>query len=650
MKYFAPFKNINFVLLTVTNFLIIVYTLCSLFYIVILGDVYVGAAPEKSEGILALTIMSITSIAGTVILFFIALSKIRTWIVFLVHTVLVIAAFVLLVFVFTAPMDGAILGGLYLSAIYYFLFGSATWFLIRLRSAGIALAFYAFTGLGTVLLANEATKQSSDDITSLIRLDILLILLGFFVLFSILLYFDSLLKFARDLRKPAVPIKKGIASVALIVLLIIIPAIVSIYLGAAHIEFQEEVKKQQELDEEIQEKKEALQEKLKQKEYPGEDEKQQNPYENPLSISSEDYQLFTIELNKKFQSFYLPAKAVSYPVWDENQAKFTVRKAEDIFPSNKTLNTLLPEQKEFDRQYNNFTDYEANYTFNQVYQSKVIPHITLPMESEQYLFLRQRDDSLLAAGNMDSLNDATITSKKVNNFFYYEDAIGESYEPNQPYLSYPSEDLRIDDLLEEIFPTGYDDLAPDDIVTEVNTFLSENYRYFPNKEVETSMENPAYGEFLFTTKEGNTLQFSEAMVIILRSLGIPSRMVTGYIGSPADALGKRFVMSESNRQFWVEVYYPFAGWTDAFPRAPYEERQALRDLQEQEQEDSLELPEDFPNQDLEELEELNEDELEELEQLEQKKKEQKEKVDNSGLTALLGMILKIVLIFLLVVL
>jgi hypothetical protein len=58
------------------------------------------------------------------------------------------------------------------------------------------------------------------------------------------------------------------------------------------------------------------------------------------------------------------------------------------------------------------------------------------------------------------------------------------------------------------------------------------------------------------------------MVLMLRSLGIPARLVTGYLGGELNPIEGYYVVRESNSHAWVEAYLQPAGWTVFDPTPP----------------------------------------------------------------------------------
>ncbi|MFQ3661004.1 MAG: transglutaminaseTgpA domain-containing protein [Chloroflexaceae bacterium] len=66
--------------------------------------------------------------------------------------------------------------------------------------------------------------------------------------------------------------------------------------------------------------------------------------------------------------------------------------------------------------------------------------------------------------------------------------------------------------------------------------------------------------FLFEQREGYCDYFASAMVVLLRSQGVPARWVRGYAGGEFDAERGVYVVRESVAHSWPEVYFPGFGW------------------------------------------------------------------------------------------
>jgi len=55
------------------------------------------------------------------------------------------------------------------------------------------------------------------------------------------------------------------------------------------------------------------------------------------------------------------------------------------------------------------------------------------------------------------------------------------------------------------------------------------------------------------------------MVVMLRELGVPARVVEGYTTGTLDPTTGKFVVKELDAHAWVEVYFPLYGWIEYEP-------------------------------------------------------------------------------------
>ena len=74
-------------------------------------------------------------------------------------------------------------------------------------------------------------------------------------------------------------------------------------------------------------------------------------------------------------------------------------------------------------------------------------------------------------------------------------------------------------------------------------------------------------EFLFDQQEGFCEHFSSSFVFLMRSAGIPARVVTGYTGGTYNPLGRYWVVRNMDAHAWAEVWMPQRGWVRVDPTA-----------------------------------------------------------------------------------
>jgi len=67
-------------------------------------------------------------------------------------------------------------------------------------------------------------------------------------------------------------------------------------------------------------------------------------------------------------------------------------------------------------------------------------------------------------------------------------------------------------------------------------------------------------EFLFSGLSGHCEYFASAMVVLARSLSIPTRLVNGFAGGRDNSVGGFRELRRSDAHSWVEAHYAKAGW------------------------------------------------------------------------------------------
>ena len=93
--------------------------------------------------------------------------------------------------------------------------------------------------------------------------------------------------------------------------------------------------------------------------------------------------------------------------------------------------------------------------------------------------------------------------------------------------------------------------------------LRHDYSYtleLPQKTVSDPLAN-----FLFVRKKGHCEYFASAMAVMLRTLGIPSRVATGFQSGTYNPITGWQVVRASDAHSWVEAWLPTSGWTTFDP-------------------------------------------------------------------------------------
>jgi protein-glutamine gamma-glutamyltransferase len=128
------------------------------------------------------------------------------------------------------------------------------------------------------------------------------------------------------------------------------------------------------------------------------------------------------------------------------------------------------------------------------------------------------------------------------------------------YLKLPPLDLRISKMAEELTasaPSNYEKAAA------LERYLSTRFGY--SLELPSNVPEDPLAYFLFERKKGHCEYFASSMAVMLRSLRIPSRMVTGFRTGEFNDLTGKYVVRASNAHSWVEAYFPGSGWVSFDP-------------------------------------------------------------------------------------
>lgn len=100
---------------------------------------------------------------------------------------------------------------------------------------------------------------------------------------------------------------------------------------------------------------------------------------------------------------------------------------------------------------------------------------------------------------------------------------------------------------------------PDEILRQTLAGLAQGSYKVRDRFLAPEGEHPL-DAFWFDTREGNSEFFAASFVVLMRSAGIPARLVTGYRGGKLMALTDYVVVKRSHAHAWVEVWDDTKGW------------------------------------------------------------------------------------------
>jgi protein-glutamine gamma-glutamyltransferase len=101
-------------------------------------------------------------------------------------------------------------------------------------------------------------------------------------------------------------------------------------------------------------------------------------------------------------------------------------------------------------------------------------------------------------------------------------------------------------------------------VMALTTYLQQHFQYSLQLGQVPPGRDPV-DWFLFDAKIGYCEQFATAETLMLRSLGIPARLATGYSTGDYDPVLNQSIVREHDAHAWVEVWFAGHGWVPVDP-------------------------------------------------------------------------------------
>jgi transglutaminase-like putative cysteine protease len=128
------------------------------------------------------------------------------------------------------------------------------------------------------------------------------------------------------------------------------------------------------------------------------------------------------------------------------------------------------------------------------------------------------------------------------------------------YLQLPASDPRIPLLAAQIAGSASNNY---DRAVAIESYLKTHYGYtlqLPRSPVADPVAN-----FLFERKQGHCEYFAASMAVMLRTLGVPARLVNGFRSDEFNDVTGNYVVRAKDAHSWVEAYFPGYGWVTFDP-------------------------------------------------------------------------------------
>jgi transglutaminase-like putative cysteine protease len=105
-----------------------------------------------------------------------------------------------------------------------------------------------------------------------------------------------------------------------------------------------------------------------------------------------------------------------------------------------------------------------------------------------------------------------------------------------------------------------------DVARAVESYLRDNYGY--SLDLKAGGPDPL-ADFLFNVKQGHCEYFATAMAVMLRTRGMATRVVNGFLPGEYNEAAGAFTVRQSDAHSWVEVYFPQTNsWITFDPTPP----------------------------------------------------------------------------------
>jgi protein-glutamine gamma-glutamyltransferase len=102
-----------------------------------------------------------------------------------------------------------------------------------------------------------------------------------------------------------------------------------------------------------------------------------------------------------------------------------------------------------------------------------------------------------------------------------------------------------------------------DKAAALERYLGTHFTY--SLKLQPTLERDPLASFLFERKQGHCEYFASAMAIMLRSVGIPARVVNGFRTGEFNDITSQYLIRARDAHSWVEAFFPGYGWVSFDP-------------------------------------------------------------------------------------
>jgi transglutaminase-like putative cysteine protease len=175
--------------------------------------------------------------------------------------------------------------------------------------------------------------------------------------------------------------------------------------------------------------------------------------------------------------------------------------------------------------------------------------------------ISESDQSILLQGDADSYQVESLATRLLE---VQLNTAGEEYPEAilATYLQLPdSLPERVRNLAGRLVSSAD---SPYEKAVKIQDYLRQNYPYDLETPAPPSGRD-AVDYFLFEGQSGFCTYYATAMAVLLRTQGVPARVVSGYAMGEYDQELAAYRVPASAVHAWVEVYFPRFGWVEFEP-------------------------------------------------------------------------------------
>ncbi len=135
------------------------------------------------------------------------------------------------------------------------------------------------------------------------------------------------------------------------------------------------------------------------------------------------------------------------------------------------------------------------------------------------------------------------------------------------YLTLPPLSPTIHALAREV---AGEDATAAEAAARLQAYLSTQFTY--SLDLDRPAGRDILEDFFFGRREGYCEVFATALTVLLRSQGVPARLVVGYVDGAWNEYGEYLAVRQLDAHAWVEAFLPGEGWRtfDPSPRAAFD--------------------------------------------------------------------------------